>query len=75
LSRKGDSGNSVAGDRRSSFSERIVPVAFSRESSLLIQLNSQGEAAALGEMIHDCRGDRGKLSKTHALRQVAAIVR
>jgi hypothetical protein len=52
-----------------------VPVAFSREACVLIDPHGEGEAAALGEMFHDRRGERGALPETHALREIAAVVR
>src|ERR1039458_4975714 len=45
----------------------IVPVTFGREAGEFIHPNGAGEAAALGEMFHDGRGERGALPETHPL--------
>jgi len=53
----------------------IMPVALGREPGVLIHPNGEREAPALGEMVHDRGGERRALPETHALSQIAAVVR
>src|SRR5580704_82155 len=52
-----------------------MTVAFAGKPGLLIDSNRELEASACKEMLHQRRGERRVLPETHALLEIASIVR
>src|ERR1700676_1871963 len=52
-----------------------MPVAFGGKPDVLIDANRTLKAASRGEMRHQRCGERSVLPETHALREIASIVR
>ena len=50
-------------------------MAFGRKTGVLVDEHGRREPPARGEMLHHRRGSRRAFPETHALREIAAIVR